>query len=176
MDLVRALAGEDLALEQAIAMGRIHLSKILDRAKSGTDGLSVEDFAKSIRETRAGDIDEQRQAGLRKLKAWRAFYAERYPEKAKEYDRLVQEYCHAEGWHPDYYTDDDRTQVWISPWLEERHIDEGKLPEFQRRKAEIAENGTSAIILPHQDPIFIQFEKLKRHRAKARTLFEESQK
>lgn len=159
---------------EAIVKGRIRLSTILQQAKEGKDGVSVENFAEAIRHAHAQGIEEQRKAGLKKLKAWRTFYADHHPDMAEDYDHLVTQHCHEEEWYPEDYTDDDRIQSWVDPFQEDRHIDEYTLEEYQRLKAEGSEKGELSLVLPHQDPVYRRFEQLRQHRIQIKKRFEEA--
>ncbi|AMY72013.1 hypothetical protein AKL17_1p0012 (plasmid) [Frigidibacter mobilis] len=173
IELVEALSGGQPQLAEAIAKGRIRLSSVLHQAKEAKGGgLSIEEFAKAIREAHEQGMEDQRKAGLKKLKAWRAFYAERHPELAAEYDDLVAKHCHEEGWYPERYTDDDRVQSWVNPFQEDLHLNEDTLSEYQSRKAAASEGGKIALVLPFEDPIYRRFEELQRHRSKLKKQFE----
>lgn len=174
IELVEALSGGQPPLAEAIAKGRIRLSSVLHQAKEAKGGgLSIEEFAKAIREAHEQGMEDQRKAGLKKLKAWRAFYAERHPELAAEYDDLVAKHCHEEGWYPERYTDDDRVQSWVNPFQEDLHLNEDTLSEYQSRKAAASEGGKIALVFPYEDPIYRRFEELQRHRSKLKKQFEE---
>lgn len=173
IELVDALSGGQPQLAEAIAKGRIRLSSVLHQAKEAKGGgLSIEEFAKAIREAHEQGMEDQRKAGLKKLKAWRAFYAERHPELAAEYDDLVAKHCHEEGWYPERYTDDDRVQSWVNPFQEDLYLNEDTLSEYQSRKAAASEGGKIALVLPFEDPIYRRFEELQRHRSKLKKQFE----
>lgn len=173
IDLVEALSGGQEQLAEAIAKGRIRLSSVLQQAKEGKgDGISVEEFAEAIRDAHSQGIEEQRKAGLKKLKAWRVFYAERHPELAKEYDELVKDHCHEEGWYPDSYTDDDRVQSWVNPFKEDLHVNEATLIEYQRRKAAASADGKLTLTFAFQDPVYRHLEELRRHRSQLKAQFE----
>jgi hypothetical protein len=173
IELVEALSGGQPQLAEAISKGRIRLSSVFQHAKGAKGGdLSIEEFAKALREAHEQSIEDQRKAGLKKLKAWRAFYAERHPELAAEYDDLVAKHCHEEGWYPERYTDDDRVQSWVNPFHEDLHLNEETLVEYQRRKAAASVSGKFAFVLPFEDPTYRRVEELRRHRSKLKKQFE----
>ncbi|WP_313138230.1 hypothetical protein [Paracoccus jeotgali] len=176
--LVEALSEGQPQLAEAISKGRIRLSSVLQQAKEAKGGdLSIKEFAKAIRAAHEQGIEAQRKAGLKKLNAWRAFYAERHPELAAEYDDLVAKHCHEEGWYPERYTDDDRAQSWIDPFQEDLHLNEDTLLEYQRLKAEArradAINNTLTLVMTDNDPAYCRFKELQRHRTKLKKRFEE---
>ncbi|OAN89982.1 helix-turn-helix domain-containing protein [Sulfitobacter geojensis] len=173
-DFLEQVTGGDRALIEAIVKGRIRLSTVLKQAKEGKERVSVEEFAVSVRHAHAQGIEEQRKAGLKKLKAWRAFYADLHPDLAEEYDHLVAQHCHEEGWYPERYTDDDRIQKWVNPFQEDRHINVETLAEYQRLVAEGSEKGKFSLVFPDQDPIYRRFGELQRHRARFKKQFEET--
>ena len=174
IELVEGLSGGQPQLAEAISKGRIRLSSVLQQAKEDKgDGISVEEFAAAIRDAHAQGIEEQRKAGLKKLKAWRAFYAERYPELAKEYDELVASHCHEEGWYPDSYTDDDHVQSWVNPFEEDLHVNEDTLVEYQSRKAAVQETGEFALVFSFEDPVYQRIQELREHRSELKHQFEE---
>ncbi|WP_197474270.1 helix-turn-helix domain-containing protein [Rhodobacter xanthinilyticus] len=173
-ELLAKITGDDGTLVEAIVKGRIRLSSVLQEVKERKEGASVEGLANALRQAHEARIEGQRAAGLKKLKAWREFYAARHPGLAEEYDALVTQHCHEEGWYPDRYTDDDRIQSWVNPSREDRHINEDTLVEYQRMKAARTEDGTMAFVLPFQDPVYRRFEALQHHRAQLRKQFEET--
>jgi len=168
------ITGGDWTLVEAIVKGRIRLSSVLQEIRERKEGASVEALANAIRKAHEARIEEQRAAGLKKLKAWREFYAAHHPELAEEYDVLVTQHCHEEGWYPDRYTDDDRIQSWVNPGREDRHINENTLVEYQRLKAARNEDGKFAFVFPHEDPVYRRFETLQHHRAQLKKQFEEA--
>lgn len=172
--LVEELSGGRPQLTEAISKGRIRLSSVLQQAKEAKgSGLSIEEFAEALRTAYVQGIEDQRKAGLKKLKAWRAFYAERHPDLAAEYDDLVAKHCHEEGWYPAYYTFDDRAQSWISPFQEDLHLNEDTLVEYQSRKTAASKSGKWVLVLPFEDPTYRRFEELQCHRSKLKKQFEE---
>lgn len=173
-DFLEQITGGNRALAEAIVKGRIRLSMVLQQAKEGKDQVSVEQFAEAIRRANSEGIEEQRRAGLKKLDAWRAYYADLYPDLAEEYDRLVAQHCHEEGWYPDNYTSDDRIQSWVNPFHEDRYINTDTLVEYQSLKAAGAEKGKFVFVLPEEDPIYRRFHELERHRARIKKQFEET--
>jgi transcriptional regulator with XRE-family HTH domain len=173
-DFLEEITGGDRTLVEAIVKGRIRLSSVLQEIRGHKEGVLVEALANAIRQAHEARIEEQRAAGLKKLKAWREFYAAHHPELAEEYDALVSQHCHEEGWYPNHYTDDDRIQSWVNPSREDRHINEDTLVEYQRLKAARTEDGAIAFVLPFQDPVYRRFEGLQQHRAQQRKQFEET--
>lgn len=182
VDLLEKITGGDWRLVEAIVKGRIRLSKCRDEVFQNGKSFDNDDkflqaFAVAVRQERDKQIEEQRKAGLKKLDAWRAFYAERHPDMAQEYDDLVAQHCHEEQWYPKHYTEDDRVQSWIDPFKEDRHINENSLPEYQQRKAAAEEKDKGAktltLVFPHEDPVYRRFEELKRHRSQLKKQFEE---
>lgn len=186
-EILDKITGGDSRLVEAIVKGRIRLSTLLKQFQGRRDGISAEEIAAAISKERDNKIEEQRKAGLEKLKAWRAYYAERHPDLAQEYDDLVADHCHKEGWYPDHYTDDDRAQCWINPYEEDRHINENTLLEYQQRLAEARikdeeetrKTGLKSVsiafdLLGHwNDPVNRRFEELNDHRAQLKKQFEE---
>ena len=108
-EFLEEITGGDWTLVEAIVKGRIRLSAVLQKIRGGKEGTSVQAFADAIRHAHNERIEEQRGAGLKKLKAWRAFYAARHPELAEEYDNLVTQHCHEEGSVP---ARDDVSVAW----------------------------------------------------------------
>lgn len=172
--LVEALSGGQPQLAEAISKGRVRLSSVLQQAKEAKGGgLSIEEFAEAVRGAYKQGIEDQRKACLKKLKAWRVFYAERHPDLAAEYDDLVAKHCHEEGWYPEHYTDDDRAQSWANPFQEDLHLNEDTLVEYQSREAAASESDKFVIVLPFEDPTYRRFEELQHHRFKLKKQFEE---
>jgi len=173
IELVEVLSGGQPQLAEAISKGRIRLSSILQQLKEGKGGsVSVEEFAEAIRVTHAQGIEDQRKVGLKKLKAWRAFYAERHPELAREYEDLVAMHCHEEGWYPEHYTNDDRVRNWVDPFQEDLHINEDTLVEYQSRKAKASAKGAFTLVFAFEDPIYRRLQELWGHRAELKKQFE----
>lgn len=169
----------DGTLAEAIVKGRIRLSTILQKAKDAKGGVSVEEFARAIRHAHAQGIEEQRKAGLKKLTAWRAFYAKRHPDLAEEYDDLVTQYCHEEGWCPERYTDDDRVQSWVNPFGEDRFIDKNTLNDVPTMEDSIVGRDGSRRKKKTTNPFKLsptesRFGELQRHRAQLKKQFEEA--
>ncbi|MFW2590175.1 helix-turn-helix domain-containing protein [Sagittula sp. SSi028] len=174
VDYVELLSGGEPQLAEAISKGRIRLSSVVQQVnETKGNGRSVEELAEAIRKAHEQGIETQRKEGLKKLKVWRAFYAERHPEMAAEYDDLVAKHCHEEGWYPERYTGDDRVQSWVNPFQEDLHLNEDTLSEYSSRKAAALEAGEIAGLLPDDDPIYRRFEELQRHRSKLKKQFEE---
>lgn len=173
IELVEALSGKQLRLAEAISKGRIRLSSVLQQAKEAKRGNpTIEDFAKAVREAHEQGIEDQRKAGLKKLKAWRAFYAERHPKLAAEYDDLAAKHCHEEGWYPKQYTDDDRVQSWVNPFQEDLHLNEDTLADYRSRKVAASAGSKIALVFPFDDPTYRRFKELQSHRAKLKQQFE----
>lgn len=162
------------AYVEAIVQGRIRLSTVLQEIGERREGASVEALASAIRQAHDARIEEQREAGLKNLRAWRELYSARHKELAEEYDSLVDQHCHEEGWYPEHYTDDDRIQSWVNPIREDRHINEDTLVEYQRLKAARTEDGKFTLVLPFQDPVYRRFQALQHHRAQLKKQFEEA--
>jgi len=173
-DLLIKLTGEDSELAEALIKGRVRLSKCLEDHKASSD-RSVGSFIRVLRKELARvdnqynkEISENRDEGLLKLEAWRAYYANRYPDLAQEYDQIVENHCHEDGWYPSYYDEELQQLCWIEPYREDRHINEETLPEYQAKKAEFPKG----FHLPMTDPIYQRFEQLEAHRRKAKAEFE----
>lgn len=173
-DLLEKITGGDRELIEGIVKGRIRLSTVLQQAKEGKERVSAEEFAVSIRYALDQSSEEQRKASFKKLKAWRAFYADLHPDLAEEYDQLVDQHCHEEGWYPENYTDDDCIQSWVNPFQEDRHINMETLTEYQRLEAEEKEKGILSLDLLDQDPVYRRFGEIQRHRAQFKKQFEET--
>jgi hypothetical protein len=173
-DFLEVITGGDWALVEAIAKGRIRLSTVLQEIGERREGASVDALASAIRHAHDARIEEQREAGLKKLKAWREFYAARHKELAEEYGSLVNQHCHQEGWYPKHYTFDDRIQSWVNPIREDRHINEDTLVDYQRMKAARTEDGGIILGLQFQDPVYRRFQTLQHHRAQLKKQFEET--
>jgi transcriptional regulator with XRE-family HTH domain len=173
-NFLEEITGGDWTLVEAIVKGRIRLSTVLQEIGERREGASVEALASAIRHAHDARIEEQREAGLKKLRAWREFYSARHKELAEEYDSLVDQHCHEEGWYPEQYTDDDRIQNWVNPIREDRHINEDTLVEYQRLKAARTEDGKFTLVLPFQDPVYRRFQALQHHRAQLKKQFEEA--
>jgi hypothetical protein len=173
-NFLEEITGGDWTLVEVIVKGRIRLSTVLQEIGERREGASVEALASAIRHAHDARIEEQREAGLKKLRAWREFYSARHKELAEEYDSLVDQHCHEEGWYPEQYTDDDRIQNYVNPIREDRHINEDTLVEYQRLKAARTEDGKFTLVLPFQDPVYRRFQALQHHRAQLKKQFEEA--
>lgn len=176
VDMIGALTGGDAALIEALAKGRIRLSTCWEAyQKSGSDTL--EGFPSILLRELAREDDEhqtelaaKREESLVQLKAWRAFYEERHPDLAAEYDQIVATYCHEEGWVPEWYGDDLKEACRADPYQELRFINDDLLPEYQRRRAE------GGFALSFNDPIHQRFRELEAHRGTVKAAFEELSK
>lgn len=175
--LIKALAAGDVATEQAIVMGRIQLSKVFNTIKPSMGAPTLEELVQAIGETSARDIEVQRQEGVKKLKNWRAFYAERHPEEAAEFDSIVAAFCFEDGVYPAHSqpNHDQRLQAWLNPWLEDWHIDAEKLTDAPRKSFLKKEQQGKGFVNVLGSPIWKRFQELKQHRSEVRKLFEESQ-
>ena len=173
INLLETITNSDEVLIEAIVKGRIRLSTIIQKIKEEKEPTSNEQITDAIRSAYEQEINKQRKVGLKKLKAWHIFYAERHPELAKEYDDLMNKHCHAEGWYPDNYTKDDRIQSWINPFLEDLHINKDTLVEYQKRKEEDSKQNILTFIPLQEDPIYRRFNELQHHRAENKKQFEE---
>ena len=173
IDFLETITGGDKILIEAIIKGRIRLSTIMQQIKEGKESTSNMRITDAIRNAYKQEIDKQRKVGLKKLNAWRTFYAEHHPELAKEYDALVRKYCYEDDWYPENYTDDDRNQSWINPFKEDRHINEDKLLEYQKQKKEASKQDIVTFVLAREDPIYHRFDELQHHRAEIKKQFEE---
>ncbi|TDL84591.1 helix-turn-helix domain-containing protein [Meridianimarinicoccus aquatilis] len=175
LDKLVELTGGDNELAEALIKGHVRLSKCLADHKANED-QGAESFVRVLRKelSRADDlynkeVSKNRDAGLVKLEAWRAFYANRYPELAREYDRIVKDHCHEDGWYPSYYDEGLKELCWKEPYREDRHINEDTLPEYQAKKTEFPKELHFAM----SDPIYQRFKQLESHRRKAKAEFEE---
>lgn len=174
VELVNDISGGQTNLAEAISKGRIRLSTVLQEAQTIKGSkLSIEEFAEAIRAAQEQGCEDQRKAGLKKLKAWRSFYAERHPDLAAEYDALVEKHCHQEGYYPESFSEDDRTQSWVNPFKEDLYLNKDTLDEYQRRKSTASESGKLELIFPHVDPIYKRYKELCRHRSTLKKQFEE---
>lgn len=183
IQLLEAITAGDPVLIEALVKGRVRFSKCYEELQKSEEKLeTAEDISKALSSIIQRDLDksveEKRRKGLVKLEAWRAFYAERHPDLAQEYDNLVSKYCHEEGWSPRECTEDDKRQIWINPYKEDRHIDDEKLPEYHQKKAEIAASGRDPEELfwffsASSSPIFGRLRKLQQHRLEIKKQFEE---
>jgi transcriptional regulator with XRE-family HTH domain len=177
VDLIQTLAAGDVAMEQAIVMGRIQLSKVFNTIKPSADASFLEEFVKALEETRARDIEVQRQEGIQKLENWRNFYAERHPEEAAEFDSIVAKFCFEDGAYPAHSqpNHDQRLQAWLNPWLEDWYIDAEKLTDAPRQSFLIKGQQGKGFVNVLGSPTWKRFQELKQHRSEVRKVFEESQ-
>jgi hypothetical protein len=172
------LTGGDIELTEALTKGRIRLSTCFENYKK-CEGRNVETFIDVLRQELARtdnqyqkQIAEKREEGLVKLKAWRTFYKERHPLFAQEYDQIVEAHCHEDGWYPSYYVENLKELCWVEPYREDRHINDGTLPEYQAQKADFPK----MMHFPMTDPIYQRFQQLQAHRRNAKAHFEEGLK
>ncbi|AXI46342.1 hypothetical protein C1J03_10085 [Sulfitobacter sp. SK012] len=175
LDGLVELTGGDNELAEALIKGHVRLSKCLEDHRASED-QGAESFIRVLRKELARvddqynkEVSKNRDAGLVKLKAWRAFYANRYPDLAQEYDQIAEKHCYKEGWYPSYYDEELQKLCWIEPYLEDRHINKETLPEYQAKKIE----SPKKLHLPMTDPIYQRFHQLEAHRRKAKAGFEE---
>lgn len=172
--LLKKITCNNWELIESIVNGRVRLSAILQNAKEGNKRISNEEITKAIRQAHVQSSGEQQKASIKKLKAWRAFYAERHPDMAVEYDHIVAQHCHAEGWCPSWYKTDYHFQSLADPFREDRHINTDTLVEYQRLTAVANEEGRFSPGLEHQDPVFFRYSELKHHRDQLKKQFEEA--
>lgn len=173
VEMIQILSGGQEELAEAIVKGRVRLSSIFEKliAEKGVN-VPLEEITENIKNTHTQSIEIQRKEGLKKLSAWREFYSSSYPELSKEFDDIVKNYCHKEGWYPEHYTNDDRIQSWVNPIKEDFHIDKSKIPEFNRNKEDYKKSGNIILNLPTSDPIYRRFFELQSHRSKIKDQFE----
>jgi len=174
LDWLIKLSGHDNALAEALTMGRVRLSKCLETHKKSEDP-SLESFIRLLRrEVQAADekhndqITRDRAKSLIRLKTWRSAYEKRHPDLAEEYDQIVENHCHEDGWYPSYYDEGLKELCWREPYREDRHINEDTLLEYQKKKAE----SPKAFHLPMTDPIYRRFLALEIQRQKHKAEFE----
>ncbi|EYD74064.1 hypothetical protein Rumeso_04435 [Rubellimicrobium mesophilum DSM 19309] len=176
--MLQALTGGDDRLIEAITKGQIRFAKCW--AEFEKDGVrTVEAMVAILRReleqtdsARRKALAKRRTESLAKLDAWRAFYEERHPDLAREYDEIVANYCHPDGWYPDWYGAELKEVLNANPYDEERHINDETLPGYKQKAAE-SENGARVFFLPFTDPIYQRFETLKFHRAGSKDQFRE---
>lgn len=169
LELLNALTGGDADLIKALVEGRIRLSQCWEEhQKSGDPG--VDRFPDILRRELARANDDhstqlriKREQSLAKLEAWRAFYEERHPDLAREYDEIVAAYCHEDSWFPAHYPDVLKELLWSDPYREERFIDKTLLPG--------RENKRELSFIP--SAIEKRLEELEAHRSKLKAKFEE---
>lgn len=169
VDLLNRITGGDEDLIKAVIYGKIRLSKCLEEHEKAKDE-TVDAFVAILRREMAQSDGK----ATEKLKSWRAFYKLRHPDLAREYDQIVEQYCHEDGWCPAGYGEDTKEHYRSNPYLEDRHLNKGLLPKYQERLAESRKRGVLELILPLDDPIRKRFEELAKHRAKVRAEFEEA--
>lgn len=174
VEIIQALSKGNEVYAEAIVKGRCRLSAILEelRAEKGKE-ISIEDFAEAIEEKYNNNLEIKRKESLRKLNSWREFYALNYPELAKEFDDIVNNYCHEEGWHPEHYTSDDRIQSWANPFAEDFHVALDKLPLLNKEKEKSKNSKNNLFDLPLKDSsILRRFYDLQSHRSESKEKFE----
>lgn len=165
-EFLEKITDGDWTLVEAIVKGRIRLSTVHKDTKDEKGSVTIDEFARAIRHAHAQNIEEQRKAGFKKLMAWRLFYNERHPDLAEEYDYLVTQHCHEEGWCPEGYTDDDRVQIWVNPFGENRFIDRNTLNDRP--------NSEESIVIAEDSPTVTRFDELAKQRAELKKQFEEA--
>lgn len=167
------IAEGDAEIVRKLAMGDVRLSMSMTKAKFNANG-SLEEQAEIIRNDLAeqaashrAKLVAQREEGLIRLSAWRAFYQERHPDLAWEYDDLVAAYCKPEGWYPDYYSDVDREEDYALPFIETRFIDDALLSS-QHDNSDLGR-----LRLSFNAPETQRFRALQAHRRLSKTEFRE---
>lgn len=132
--LYDSIAEGDAEIVRKLVDGDLRLSLSVTKAEFKANG-SLEEYAEIIRNDLAeqaanhrAKLAARREEGLSRLSAWRAFYQERHPDLAREYDDLVAAYCKPEGWYPEYYSEASRELDYANPFIETRFIDGDLLP------------------------------------------------
>lgn len=171
--LFDSIAEGDAEIVRNLARGDVRLSQSVKRAELNAEG-NLEEKAEIIRKdlaeqaaSRRAKLVARREVGLVKLAKWRAFYQERYPDRAMEYDELVAAYCKPEGWYPDYYSDVDREEDYANPFAEIRFIDDDLLPG----RHDAQERGR--LWLSFNAPETRRFRELEKHRRLSKAEFGE---
>ncbi|KPH67137.1 helix-turn-helix transcriptional regulator [Novosphingobium sp. ST904] len=174
VDVLRSMTGDSPELMQALASGQLRLSKCMDEFRAGGSD-KVESLAAILQRHLEADtavhrtaLEARREASLGKLAAWHAAYAQDYPEMSAEYDELMQAYCHEAGWCPDWFTDDQKDELWADPFGERRFIDEDILPSF------LLVRTSSALTMPQITSIKNRIRKIEAHRSTSKAAFEEA--
>ena len=169
LELLNAVTGGDADLIKALVEGRVRLSQCWEEHQK-SDDPNIERFPNILRRelTRANDehstqLRIKREQSLAKLEAWRAFYEERHPDLAREYENMVAAYCHEDSWFPAHYPDELKELLWSDPYREERFIDKKLLPG-RGEKDELS-------FIP--SAIEKRFSELEKHRSKLKVKFEE---
>lgn len=169
IELLNTLTGGDADLIKAIVEGRLRLSQYWEEHQKSDDpsmasfpGILRRELARAIDE-RSTQLKRKREESLARLEAWRAYYGERHPDLAREYDEIVAAYCHADGWFPEYFGDELQELLWSDPYREERFIDKKLLP---------GRSGTSELSFT-PSAIEKRFSELEAHRSKVKAKFEE---
>ncbi len=170
-EIFENITGGDAKIQDGLLKGQVRLSPLLADLmnKKFSDGNAFRhalhrNLEKELEEYRK-PLAELRKAGLVQYKAWCAFYADRHPNLAYEYEKIVAAHCHEDGWYPIDYSENDKIKFWTKPYLEERFIDETTLLEMQQKRA----NGECAQL--HSDPIYRRFKELQSLRDKVRHEF-----
>lgn len=176
--MLQGLTGGDDRLIEAITKGQIRFAKCWAEFQKG--GVKTVEAMVAILRRELEQVDSERrkalarrrEASLAKLDAWCAFYEEHHPELAREYDDIVANHCHPDGWYPGDYDTELKEAFHADPYAEHRHIDEKTLPEYKRLVAE-AENGAPVFYFSWEDPIYRRLQELEFHRARSKEQFEE---
>lgn len=165
------IAEGDAEIVRKLVRGDVRLSQSMTRAELNADG-SLEAKAEIIRKDLAeqaashrAKLAARREEGLARLKTWRAFYQERHPDLATEYDEMVAAYCKPEGWYPDYYTEVEREEDYADPFAETRFIDGDLLP----RPQDASKRGS--LWLSFDAPEQQRFNELEKHRRLSKAEF-----
>lgn len=167
--LIDTLTGGDEKLIAALATGRIHLSKFLKKYKEagGTTPEGVADFLREALSENTLEDARKREESLVKLQVWQAFYHERFPEYAQEYDMIVQTYCHEAGWVRENRSDRVKEECRLDPYQEHRFINPSRLPDYQKHMS------TGNILFYWTDPVHLRLKELEKHRREIKKKFEE---
>lgn len=167
------IAEEDAEIVRKLVRGDVRLALSVTRAKCNANGnldATAEIIRKDLAEQAASHrakLAARREEGLAKLTAWRAFYQERHPSLAAEYDDFVIAHCKPEGWYPDYYNDVDREEDFANPFAETRFLDDDLL----RRRSDASEKG--GLWLSFNAPETRRFRELEKHRRFSKAEFAE---
>lgn len=167
------IAEGDAEIVRNLARGDVRLSQSMTRAKLNAHD-NLEEKAEIIRKdladqaaSRRAKLAARREQGLVELSEWRAFYAERHPDLAREYDDLIAAYCKPEGWYPDHYSDLGREEANANPFAEIRFIDEELLPGRQ------AAEEKGELWFSFNAPETERFRELEKHRRLSKAEFRE---
>lgn len=170
--LYEAIAEGDDEIVRKLTRGQVRLSQSFTRAELQAD-KTLQEKAETIRrdlrdqaERHREKLEEMREKGLIQLRAWRAFYEDRHPDQAKEYDDLVSAYGRPEGWYPDHFSSTDCEEAYADPFAEIRFLDYDLLPkphDISKRRA---------LWLPSvHAPEARRFERLNNHRRLSKAEF-----